>query len=565
MPDFGRPEHEGRWPRGLFVYTLSLLLLAFTVSYLLGESLYARLSDVQRVALPFYLKSAALSLVGVKTGAYTFGTVSGVYPHAEMYQFLRASIFDGQGVLFVVRWPLVLFALLVLPGLCYTYPKDLARRRARRQGMRMKGPELIASHTNTGIAIADLQIAREKEASHILILGDIGSGKSTVIRQMLQQIARRQETAILYDPHCEYTPQFYRPERGDIILNPLDTRSPYWHPSEELRHPAEALALAASLFPDKPGENPFFTEGPRRLFAHLLSFHPSAQELAYWMCHEDEIDRRVAGTVYASLIDRQAASQRSGILASLNMIADTLLLLPCEKDTTARWSANAWAPQKTGWLFLTSTPQTRARLLPLTSLWLDLLVMRLMESGQPVTKPVWFILDELASLQKLPQLQTAITENRKSGNPLVLGLQGRAQLEERYGPHAAETMLSQPATKIILRTSEPKAAKWASDMLGEVEIERLHESRSNGAHRSHTHELRREREPLVMASELSGLPDLRGYVKMGNQVCPVQLHYLALPVIAEGMRARPMPVAPVPVLPEIPRQHPAVHAQGFVR
>jgi type IV secretory pathway TraG/TraD family ATPase VirD4 len=46
------------------------------------------------------------------------------------------------------------------------------------------------------------------------------------------------------------------------------------------------------------------------------------------------------------------------------------------------------------------------------------------------------------------QLHTAITENRKSKNPLVLGFQGKAQLEVIYG-HLAEVMLSQPATKIF--------------------------------------------------------------------------------------------------------------------
>jgi type IV secretory pathway TraG/TraD family ATPase VirD4 len=76
-------------------------------------------------------------------------------------------------------------------------------------------------------------------------------------------------------------------------------------------------------------------------------------------------------------------------------------------------------------------------------------------------KPVWFVLDELASLQRLPQLHTAITENRKSRNPLVLGFQGKAQLEVIYG-HMAEVMLSQPATKIFLKTTEPKAAEWVA-------------------------------------------------------------------------------------------------------
>ena len=69
-------------------------------------------------------------------------------------------------------------------------------------------------------------------------------------------------------------------------------------------------------------------------------------------------------------------------------------------------------------------------------------------------RKTWFVLDELASLQRLPQLTTAVTENRKSNNPMVLGFQGKAQVEALYG-HVAEAMLSQPATKIFLKTSEP--------------------------------------------------------------------------------------------------------------
>jgi len=117
----------------------------------------------------------------------------------------------------------------------------------------------------------------------------------------------------------------------------------------------------------------------------------------------------------------------------------------------------------------------RERLLPLMSLWLDTLVLRLMNQGDPSLRHAWFVLDELASLQRLPQLHTALTENRKSGNPVVIGFQGRSQLEVRYG-HEAESMLSQPATKIFLHTSEPRAAKWISDTIGEVEMERVKET-----------------------------------------------------------------------------------------
>jgi len=154
-----------------------------------------------------------------------------------------------------------------------------------------------------------------------------------------------------------------------------------------------------------------------------------------------------------------------------------------------------------------------------------------LNQGQAHPRPVWFVLDELASLQQLPQLHTAITENRKSNNPVVLGFQGRSQLETRYG-HEAEAMMSQPATKIFLRTSEPRAAKWISETIGEVEIERIRESRSSGQfpqyRNSKGYGLERQVESLVMASEISGLTPLHGYLKSGNLVVRMGFPYVTL-------------------------------------
>jgi hypothetical protein len=63
--------------------------------------------------------------------------------------------------------------------------------------------------------------------------------------------------------------------RGDIILNPLDKRCPYWGPADELRSRSEAKALAASLFQprqDKKGE--FFIESPQKISAFLMAYGP---------------------------------------------------------------------------------------------------------------------------------------------------------------------------------------------------------------------------------------------------------------------------------------------------
>jgi hypothetical protein len=149
--------------------------------------------------------------------------------------------------------------------------------------------------------------------------------------------------------------------------------------------------------------------------------------------------------------------------------------------------------------------------------------MRLLAGGAPV----WTVLDELPALNKLPKLPDALAMARKPNVRLVIGLQGRAQLEARYATEA-EAMLSQPATKAFLRTSEPRAAKWIAETLGDVEFERLRESVNQNKvfggyqRKSHNFSLDRQTKPLVLPSEIMGLKNLTGYVKSGNHVVPIQ-------------------------------------------
>jgi len=166
-------------------------------------------------------------------------------------------------------------------------------------------------------------------------------------------------------------------------------------------------------------------------------------------------------------------------------------------------------------------------------------VLRLLNEPMPEQKPVWFVIDELASLQRLPQLHTAITENRKPQNPVILGFQGRSQLQARYGEDA-EAMLSQPATKIFLRTTEPRAAKWVSEAIGEIEIERLRETHYEGSRAGRNFALDRQTEPLVLPSEVSGLDDLRGFLKYGNHVARFSFPFIALEEKSPGFDERTM-------------------------
>jgi hypothetical protein len=495
------------------------------------------------------------------------------YSDFALNRWLRSVYFDGQGLLDIYATSLGEGLLVLVIALAFAGRADVKRFRELKYGRHLKGPVMVSpaqfnkALKADGLAIEtsgkpwylrkpiQLRIPKNAEAKHIQILGDTGTGKSTLIKQLLQQIADRGEIAIVYDPAGEFTESFYKKSRKDLILNPLDARAPYWTPSSELRNPAEARTIAASMYQpreDKRGE--FFTDTPQKIFAHLLKYKPSPEELVAWMSDEDEIDRRLKGTELANFAPKDAPQQRSGVLGSLGLVADSLRLLPTREEAQGReWCATEWADKREGWIFLTSTEAEQEALRPLHSLWIDLLVLRLLTKPKPGQKKVWLVIDELASLQRLPQFHTALTKGRKSDNPIVFGYQGKSQLETIYG-HLAEVMLSQPTTKFILRTAEPNAAKWAAEMIGEVEIERVRETVADGKRQGKSFTLDRQIEPLVMKSEVEGLPDLHAFVKINNYVSRFSFPSMSLPKVAEALVPRVIPphkmwfnpLAPVP-------------------
>jgi hypothetical protein len=484
------------------------------------------------------------------------------YNDASLSAYLKTVIYGGNSLFDIYKLPLFLGLASLIIQLPFSIAKDVRRRRQLRYGRRLKGPEMLTPKEfnsrvgGDGIGIktdgmnAMIRIPMRAEAQHMQIIGDTGAGKTAIMLQVLRQIKTRGDSAIVYDPAREFVQRFYDPKNGDVILNPLDTRCPYWGPAEELRRRSEAKALAVSLFQppqDKKGE--FFIESPQKIFAFLMAYGPTPEELVKWMSDPQEIDRRLKGTEHAHLIDPKAEHQRAGVLGSLGLVADSLRLLPKKGQGNGEWSATEWAETRQGWIFITSLPAEREALRPLQSLWIDLLVLRLLNEPKDGQKRAWFVIDELASLQKLPQLHTAITENRKSKNPVILGFQGKAQLEYLYG-HLAEVMLSQPATSIWLKTKEPSAGEWVGKFIGKVEIERLRETHFDGSRAGRNFALDRQIEPLVMESEISGLPDLHAFMKYENYVTRFSFPYFDLPIIATDFDLRSTPEDKLPYDPK---------------
>ena len=132
----------------------------------------------------------------------------------------------------------------------------------------------------------------------------------------------------IVDPECEYVSEFYRPVRGDLILNPVDERCPWWSPWLELSegyYQAAAATLAASLIPEPPrgyesGSDHFFRQSSRTLLESLLQVAVSREPQSIPKLLElsrDQLKTALSGTPAFSLMTPErmsrapASSQRS--------------------------------------------------------------------------------------------------------------------------------------------------------------------------------------------------------------------------------------------------------------
>jgi hypothetical protein len=391
---------------------------------------------------------------------------------------------------------------------------------------------------------------RAEETEHIMLLGDPGTGKSQTIHHFLLQIATRlpAEAVVIYDPACEFIKRHYNPERGDIILNPLDTRSPYWSPAGEIRVPTDKKLLAESFLAGKSEANQastsgFFLKASRAIFGRMLEFKPTPAQMVAWLRSAEAIDMIVDGTEHAHLIPKNAHGQRAGVLGVLSDLGESLRLLPQRGDCESEISLSEWAGQRRGWIFITSTMDTREALRPLQAVFINVLMKRLMsvaaEWGQ--AHPCWVIVDEVHSLHRLPALYETETEGRKYGLKLVQGTQGKTQYEEYYD-RLAKAMLAAPKLKVFFRCGESDSARWISDTIGEYEVEKpkigTTASVEDKGRDAINYSTVTEQRQAISKEQVMSLPDLHGYWKYADVVVPFHLPLASVKIKAPGYIAR---------------------------
>lgn len=404
------------------------------------------------------------------------------------------------------------------------------------------------------LTIGGVPITIGSENRHLFFAGVPGVGKTNAFNEMLSQVRKRGNRAVIVDTTGDFVEKFYR-EGKDIILNPYDQRTVDWNPWAECKKKCHYAQLANAIFPPSHRtENDYFSQAARTVVQAMLekmALDPSRTIKGFVdaLCIQSlsELFALLQLTPGAAYLDPQGEKGSHAIRTSIiNGINDFSLL----KESPNPFSVRDWIldeREEDQWLFLSCTEEQRHSLRVLMSIWTSVAVEALKSRNQKTAAehPIFIAIDELHSLQKLECLKGAAAELRKYWGCLMLATQNISQLDSIYGHDITRVIIDSCGTKVCFRQTEKESAKRMSFFFGEKLIKETQEGVSYGANDMRdgvTLSTVERTRAVVSSSDIQELPDLAAYLKLSNPSKPFRfLRTKSLPATKVSFKYKSFP------------------------
>lgn len=398
--------------------------------------------------------------------------------------------------------------------------------------------------------IAGIDYPQDAQSRHTFIVGTTGSGKTQTLLNMVEQVRERGQKCVIFDPKGDFVSAFYDP-KCDFILNPSDARCPAWSIFDECRTLSEFSVAAEALIPgDTSLSDSFWVEGARTMFTNYCmeciangNANNAALVDKLMTAPLEEIYAILKDTPAGVIVDKDTPRMGQSVRAVFNTNARGLQLLPSKGEpfSVRNWVNN---PEHDGSIIFLSTriidmPLCRQ----LLTLWIDTALITLM-SGKPSDETqMWFFVDELSALHKLPTLKQALETSRSYGGAIVLGCHGKSQISEVYGEEATKTILGLLNTKLFMSAADTETSNYAADIIGTQEVIDVQHGATiglNSMRDARSLSQTRTNRQLVMPQEVKSLPSLSGYLTFpeGLPAAPVFIVPKTRPGVAEAFIER---------------------------
>ncbi len=328
---------------------------------------------------------------------------------------------------------------------------------------------------------------------HFMILGAVGSGKTTAIELFLQSIAPRfraerpiPEHLIVFDAQRDLLPTLASyglgPDQENVwILNPFDDRCAVWNLADAAQSPAMARYIATMLVPqEEKSSAPFFASAARDLLAYVI-WGLNRIQAKRWafrdlLCAADSKERIEAVTARHPRARRLAASILNDDKHAFGALSTLTTKLSRFEEVAGLWHSRPLARsfsvqeflKQPGVLVLGWDPVLNESLWPINAILLKALADEILRGPRSRQPRHWFVFDEFRAMEQVEAVQRLLNRGRSKGVSVLIALQSIEGLIDVYGPHKAQDILSACAHKTVLRVGDPKSAAWAEEYFGKI-------------------------------------------------------------------------------------------------
>lgn len=415
--------------------------------------------------------------------------------YTEIYNFL----YSGLQLLMLITTGIFILIFLV-----WSKYGKLAREDKQLSSTSIKSAEevaqyLKAEHKASNIKIGDMPLIKDSETNHILITGSTGSGKTNLINNIIPQIIADSRPMLFIDQNGEMISKYYNKERGDIIFNPLDSRSCSWDFWTDTTNDIDSannsrLAKFAKILfsygkSHHTSSEPFWDKGAETIFCACVEYLRSIKRYSI-----DELNSILTETSFGTLSKLLKNTKAARYLTENNKVTANSLLsvmatniepLSYLNESGKKFSLREYfkgvANGSNRCLFLASAPDRREVTMPLIASIFELAVSELIGMGINLDRKVWIIIDELSSLGRIKSFSTLTSEGRKYGGCVMAATQSFNQLFDNFGQYGGSSIFGQFATKFIFRTDETASTRMISDIFGDLEYKQQQKNTSFGA------------------------------------------------------------------------------------
>lgn len=369
-----------------------------------------------------------------------------------------------------------------------------------------------------------LALPPEEAAQHFAAIGATGSGKTTILRLLLQDVVptigpQSESRMLIFDPKQDVVPLLrgINPRAPLVITNPFDQRGAAWNLARDIREPRVATEMAITLIPKEQESQPFFSDAARHLlggvltsfmwreldfsFGDVLRALMSARLLkrVLWACPHTKYligwyfyDKKLLGSVLSTIATKVAAY---------------MPIAACWDTATSKFSIEDWIRNEYT-LVLGCSETSRHTIDAINSCIFKRACDLTLEQRDSKTRRSWFVIDEVSESGKISGLGPLAKKGRSKGAAVVLAFQSIEGLRHpnSFGPQLAADILGQVGHRFIGRLECPETAAWASKLIGDQEIRQFTVSHSYSRESSTTVNESIVIRPALLPSEFLTLP-----------------------------------------------------------